>query len=132
MFLVHVVARLHLFVLIAQFQRKIRITFQIDGCWNLIGRGQREDFACNFENENIVAEWGALSGGGFAQAKLAKRFQIHQEIRDARMLARSLIAMRSCFIESRSRNVTVSRRAASFSPNVSKSIVTPKGVPTSS
>ena len=46
--------------------------------------------------------------------------------------SRSLIAMRSCFCESRSRTVTVSRSSGPFSPRVSKSMVTPKGVPASS
>src|SRR5213082_961356 len=41
------------------------------------------------------------------------------------MLVSSLIAARSCFIESRSRNVTVSRSTGSFSPSVSKSTVIP-------
>src|SRR5947208_3538026 len=44
----------------------------------------------------------------------------------------SLMLMRSCFILSRSRKVTVSFRSGPFSPSVSKSIVTPKGVPASS
>ena len=53
-------------------------------------------------------------------------------IRETRIFGKSLIATRSCFIESRSRKVTVSRRLASFSPSVSKSTVTPNGVPISS
>jgi len=57
---------------------------------------------------------------------------INQRIREVKVFTKSLIATRSCFIESRSRNVTVSRSAASFSPSVSKSTVTPNGVPISS
>lgn len=44
----------------------------------------------------------------------------------------SAIGTRSCFMLSRSRNVTVSRFSGPFSPIVSKSMVTPKGVPASS
>ena len=44
----------------------------------------------------------------------------------------SEIAIRCCFIESRSRTVTVSTFSGSFSPIVSKSTVTPNGVPASS
>ena len=66
------------------------------------------------------------------QGNTGARFRIHQEIREISMPARWLMATRSCFMESRSRTVTVSRSAASFSPSVSKSTVTPNGVPISS
>src|ERR1051326_7288595 len=56
----------------------------------------------------------------------------YQPMRDDKMSGKSLIATRSCFIESRSRKVTVSRSAGSFSPTVSKSMVIPNGVPISS
>src|SRR5262249_45309336 len=45
-------------------------------------------------------------------------------MRSRKIDGRSSIATRSCFIESRSRSVTVSRSAGSFSPSVSKSMVT--------
>src|SRR4051812_27595760 len=54
------------------------------------------------------------------------------EIRATSSCTKSPIRTRSCFIESRSRNVTVSRDSSPFSPRVSKSIVTPNGVPISS
>src|SRR5581483_7224201 len=44
----------------------------------------------------------------------------------------TLIFTRSCFIEARSRKVTVSFSSGPFSRSVSKSIVTPNGVPISS
>src|SRR5439155_18086836 len=53
-------------------------------------------------------------------------------IRTERSSIKSEIFTRSCFIESRSRSVTVSCNAASFSPSVSKSTVIPNGVPISS
>src|SRR6266446_3281529 len=51
---------------------------------------------------------------------------------ESRRPGSSPIFTRSCFIESRSRSVTVSRNAGSFSPSVSKSTVMPNGVPASS
>src|SRR5439155_23219111 len=108
-----VITGLDLLVSIAQFESQVWITLQIRPRWNFIEWREREDFAGHLENENVFAERCALGRTGFAEAIFAKGFQIHQEIRDARMLARSLIATRSCFIESRSRSVTVSRRAAS-------------------
>ena len=132
MFFVHVIAGPDLLVSIAQFESQVRITFQIRRRWDFIEWRKREYFTGHFENENVFAERCALDCSELAKAVLAEDFQIHQEIRDLRMSGRSLIATRSCFIESRSRNVTVSRSAASFSPSVSKSTVTPKGVPISS
>src|SRR4029453_7145337 len=89
-------------------------------------------FAGHLENENIFAKRCALGSSQFAKAILAQGFEIHQAIREISKPARSLMATRSCFMESRSRSVTVSRSAASFSPSVSKSTVTPNGVPISS
>src|SRR6266404_1711474 len=53
-------------------------------------------------------------------------------IRTERCSSKSEIFTRSCFMESLSRKVTVSRRLGSFSPSVSKSTVIPNGVPISS
>src|SRR5580658_7309358 len=58
--------------------------------------------------------------------------RVHQRILDSKNAKSSEIFNRSCFIVSRSRSVTVSLSSSPFSPSVSKSIVTPKGVPISS
>src|SRR5437016_47418 len=132
MFFVHVVAGTDLLVSIAQFESQVRITFQIRRRWDFIEWREREYFTGHLKNENVFSERCALDCSELAKAVIAEGFQIHQEIRDLRMPGRSLIATRSCFMESRSRNVTVSPSAASFSPSVSKSTVTPNGVPISS
>src|SRR5436309_6905649 len=132
MLFVHVITGTDLLVTVAQFEREVGIAFQIGCRWNFIQRCQRKHFPTYLEDENVRAEWCAFGRARFAQAVFAKFREIHQEMRETRMLAKSLTATRSCFIESRSRSVTVSRSAASFSPSVSKSTVTPKGVPISS
>src|SRR2546427_3475226 len=113
-------------------REQVRITFQIRRRWDFIEWREREYFTGHLKNENVFSERCALDCSELAKAVIAEGFQIHQEIRDLRMPGRSLIATRSCFMESRSRNVTVSPSAASFSPSVSKSTVTPNGVPISS
>src|SRR5438105_786710 len=131
-FFIHVIPGPDLLVAIAQFECEVGIAFQIGARWNFIERREGEHFSANFEHERVRTERRALGRVCLAQAIFAKLREIHHEIREIRMLGKSLIAMRSCFIESRSRNVTVSRSAASFSPSDSKSTVTPNGVPTSS
>ena len=116
MFFVHVIAGSHLLVTIAQLQCQIGITFQIRCRRNVVERCEGKHFATDFENENVGTERCALGRLRFAQAIFAKFREIHQEIREMRMFAKSLIATRSCFIESRSRSVTVSRSMESFSP----------------
>src|SRR5438876_12113125 len=132
MLLVHVIARSDLFVTLGQRQRQIGITFQIRGCRNIVERRERKHFAADLGDNNIRTGRRAFGRSRLAQAIFAKFREVHQEIREIRMSAKSLIATRSCFIESRSRNVTVSQSAESFSPSVSKSTVMPNGVPISS
>src|SRR6266404_3394991 len=123
-FLVHVITGRDLFVAVAQLQGEVGITFQIRCRRNFVEGSKRKYFTADFEDEDIRSERRTLGRFRFAQAIFAKFREIHQEVRETRMLGRSLIATRSCFIESRTR--------ASFSPSVSKSTVTPNGVPISS
>src|SRR4030081_626895 len=127
MFFVHVVTGPDLLVTVAQLEGQVGITFQIRGCWNFIERRESEHFAADLEDDNVWTEWRSFGRLRLAQAIFAKPREIHQAIRGMRMFAKSLIATRSCFIESRSRKVTVSRSAGSFSPSVSQSTVTPNG-----
>src|SRR5205085_4336532 len=106
--------------------------FQIRPRRNFVERCDSKNFAVNFEDQRVRTERSAFGRARFAQAIFAKFREIHQEIFEIKMLGKSLIATRSCFIESRSRSVTVSRSEESFSPNVSKSTVMPNGVPISS
>src|SRR6266404_8920598 len=105
----------------AQFnrQRAMHVRDRFGGRVQAIKRAQNVQFAssiycrCIAQGENL-------------------NFHFDYAIRIESSSIKSEILMRSCFIESRSRNVTVSRNAASFSPSVSKSTVTPNGVPISS
>ncbi len=56
----------------------------------------------------------------------------HQRTFSNRSGSKASIRTRVCCMLSRSRKVTVSRSSGPFSPRVSKSIVTPNGVPASS
>jgi len=77
MFFVHVIAGTDWFVSIAQFKREIGITFQIHRCGIFIKSGQREHFAADFENENVLTEWRALTSAWLAQAVFTKLLEIH-------------------------------------------------------
>src|SRR5437868_2567044 len=115
MFFVHVITGPHLLVTIAKLEGEVGITFQICRCGHFVERSEREHFPADFEDDHIGTEWRSFGRLRFAQAIFAKLREIHQLTRGMRMFARSLIATRSCFIESRSRKVTVSRSAESFS-----------------
>jgi hypothetical protein len=82
-----------------------------------------------FENLAIFYEF---FGEGSGEQRLEPLRRKLQAIASCRRSFRSEIATRSCFMLSRWRKVTVSFFAGPFSPMVSKSTVTPKGVPASS
>src|SRR4029077_17321327 len=129
--LVHLITGPDLFVTVTQVKRQIRLALYIHSGVHIVESCQREHFSADFEHYDIGPERRALYCARFAQAILAELREIHHAIRSPKIAGRSCTATRSCFIESRSRNVTVSRSEASFSPSVSKSMVTPKGVPIS-
>src|SRR5947208_4721446 len=131
-FFVRVITRRDLLVTIAQLERQIRVALQVHSGRHFVQRCQSEHFTADFEHENIGPAWRALGCAWFAQTVFAELREIHQASRSWKIAGKSLIATRSCFIESRSRHVTVSSSPETFYPDVSESTVSRREVPISS